>query len=96
MYNNEKNWYLRSLENIADSVGRAKLIRSDSVKKAFIESFDLKISSAQSKKIIHMLDKSSGSEDKMSSLKEELSDIFKEATEEDISKIASYLYNFKN
>lgn len=96
MFDKEKNWYLRSLENIADSVGRAKLTRSDSVKKAFIESFDLKISSTQGKKIISMLDKSSGSEDKMTSLKEELSDIFKEVTEEDISKMASYLYSFKN
>lgn len=43
-----------------------------------------------------MLDKSSGSEDKMSSLKEELSDIFTDVAEEDISKMASYLYSFKN
>lgn len=36
MFNKEKNWYLRSLESIADSVGRAKLTRSDSVKKPLL------------------------------------------------------------
>lgn len=96
MFEEDKNWYLRSLQNIADSVGRAKLTRSDSVKKAFTESLEIKISSIQSKKIIAMLDKTSGSEDKMTILKEELSNILDDLDINEISRIASYLYSFKN
>jgi|LauGreDrversion4_2_1035121.scaffolds.fasta_scaffold17333_3 hypothetical protein len=96
MDNKDENWYLRSLQNIADSVGNIKLKRSDSIKKIMNESFDIKISSDQSKKIISMLDKTLEEDEKISYLEDELSSILENVDNFTIKKISNYLYNYTN
>jgi len=96
MNKNDENWYLRSLHNIADSVGQVKVKRYDSMKKMIDESFDIKIDANQSKKIIAMLDKKVDEEFKISFIEDELSSILSSVDEITLKKISSYLYNYKN
>lgn len=90
----EDNWYTRSLNNIADSIGQAKISRTSSIKKAMLESFDLKISNEDSKKIKNMLNNNLNKSEKESLIKEKISEMI-DVDDDQLAKIASYLSNFK-
>lgn len=93
--NEDNNWYLRSLHKIADSVGQVKLNRTDSVKKAIYESFDIKLSTEDSRKVLSILSQDIHKKDRANFINEKISE-FLETDEETTFKIASYLTNFKN
>lgn len=90
----EDNWYVRSLNNIADSIGQAKISRTSSIKKAMMDSFDIKISNEDSKKIMSMLNNNLSKSEKESLLKERISGII-DVDNDKLAKIASYFSNFK-
>lgn len=90
----EENWYERSLNKIADSIGQVKINRISSIKKAMFESFDIKISKEDSKKIMSILQNELSKNEKNIFLKEKIAEIIN-TDEETLSKIASYFTNFK-
>ena len=96
MSNNDdsNNWYLRSLMNIADDFGQARMNKSASVKKAIAESFDLNISSDQAKGVITLMSQTYKGKDRISYMTTRLVDIIQQ-DEIECKKIASFLSNFK-
>lgn len=97
MSNNQEetnNWYLRSLMNIADNFGQARLNKSASVKKAMSESFDINISNDQAKTIITLMSQNYRGKDRVSYMTTRLVDIISK-DESECKKIASFLSNFK-
>lgn len=88
------NWYVRSLFNIADNFGQARMSRSVSVKKAMADSFDIKISIGQAKEIITLMSHNLKGEDNISSMTSLLVKVT-EKEETECNKIASFLSNFK-
>ena len=96
MSNNDdsNNWYLRSLMNIADDFGQARMNKSASVKKAIAESFDLNISSDQAKGVITLMSQNYKGKDRISYMTTRLVDIIQQ-DEIECKKIASFLSTFK-
>lgn len=90
----DKNWYSRCLINIADNFGQAKLNRSDSVKKAMEESFDIKISNDQAKNILVLMSQKYKGKDRINYMTSRLSEIIP-IEESECNKIACFLSNFK-
>ena len=89
-----QNWYLRSLQNIADSIGQARMTKSASLKKAIQESFEIPISNDQAKDIMKLMSENYKSKDRVNYMSSKLVDILKIA-ESDSKKVASFLSNFK-
>lgn len=89
-----QNWYLRSLQNIADSIGQARMTKSASLKKAISESFDISISTDQAKDMMKLMSENYKSKDRVSYMSSKLVEILK-IEESDCRKIASFLSNFK-
>lgn len=89
-----QNWYLRSLQNIADSIGQARMTKSASLKKAIFESFEISISSDQAKDIMRLMSENYKTKDRINYMSYKIADILK-VEETDCKKIASFLSNFK-
>lgn len=89
-----QNWYLRSLQNIADSIGQARMTKSASLKKAIQESFEISISSDQAKDIMNLMSENYKAKDRVNYMSSKLLEILK-IEEADCKKIASFLSNFK-
>lgn len=90
----KNNWYLRSLMNIADDFGQARMNKSASVKKAISESFDISISNDQAKSIITLMSENYKGKDRVNYMTIRLAEIIP-TNEDECKKIASYLSNFK-
>ncbi len=89
-----QNWYLRSLQNIADSIGQARITKSASLKKAIFESFEVSMSNDQTKEVMKLVSENYKSKDRQNYMSGKLVDILG-IKESECKKIASFLSNFK-